>query len=232
MKLDNSVYHSDEWTHDVWLAHYLMHGWTIYYANFMFDPMLGSRSAIVAQMHAAIQKDFYGQFVCRFTRDPTRKNQQNKLPKLILFPDLPVYKHDKKQRTKIDDIKFNDGGLHFNGPVFIPPFSRFKGSLISHIEQKQRLYTRGHIRRIHVTKAKSIPGLLDYASKTVKTGKADPDHILILPKSLSEIRPAHDILSPPERLKREIQSRFNLSDESATNYLLRMRENGTKFRRG
>jgi hypothetical protein len=212
------VYDSDEWVNGFWIYDYIIYGWRIYYINFMFESFYGPLPAIVAQMHTAIEKEFYAPFICRFSRDPTRKSQQDKLPKLWLFPDLPVYKRAKQQRARIEDVKFNAGGLHFNGPLLIPPFSRFKGCPIQHINEKQSNYARRGIRRIHVTQAPRVPGMIDYAFKTIKSGRADLDYVLILPKSFSEVRRTGTMLRPADRLKKEIQSRFNLSDEVAANY--------------
>jgi hypothetical protein len=107
--------------------------------------------------------------------------EQERMPRLMLFPDRPVWKREK---TSLREITIN-GGLHFNGPMLIPPISRFRDCVISHIHEKQSRYCRYGISRIHVEEIHDVPGLIDYATKTLKWHRADPDDILILPKSPS-----------------------------------------------
>ena len=61
-----------------------------------------------------------------------------------------------------------------------------------------------------------IPGLADYAAKTIKNHRADEGDILILPRSVTELpdkkKTAFD---PKDRLLKDIQSRFNVCDEVA-----------------
>ena len=51
--------------------------------------------------------------------------------------------------------------------------------------------------------------------KTVKWGRADPDDILILPFSPSELSQRTPSFVPPDRGIKDIQSALNVSDEMA-----------------
>lgn len=168
-----------------WMYEHAGVGWEFYYINFMFHPFCGSEPAIISQMHRAIEKGFYGQFCTRFTRDPNSESQQKKLPKLWLFPDRPVW---KRENISLREACINDGGLHFNGPMLIPAFSRFKECPIKHIETHHSRYACRGIHRIHVKILDDVKGLADYAAKTIKRYPDSQEHILILPKSTSEIR--------------------------------------------
>lgn len=118
---------------------YVSCGWQPYYMNFMFDALQGTLPAIVAQMHRAIEKGFYGQFCTRFTRNPTAESQHRKLPRLWLFPDLPGW---KRRKVSLQELTINAGGLHFNGPMLIPWWSRFKECPIRHIGDNHDRYAR------------------------------------------------------------------------------------------
>ena len=99
---------------------YVACGWQPYYMNFMFDALHGTLPAIVAQMHRAIEKGFYGQFCTRFTRNPTAESQRRKLPQLFLFPDLPGQKRERVLVARTDNqrrwIAFQWADAH--SPVF------------------------------------------------------------------------------------------------------------------
>jgi hypothetical protein len=61
-----------------------------------------------------------------------------------------------------------------------------------------------------------IPGLADYAAKTIKNRRAKEEDIIVLPRSVTQLpdkkTPAFD---PRDRLLKDIQSRFNVCDEMA-----------------
>jgi hypothetical protein len=132
-----------------------------------------------------MHRDFYSRFILRFVHDPHREKEQDRLPFLLLFPDRPVWKSHGS--GPVADIQFNAGGLHFNGILLIPPKSRFQGCAMEHINQHQGRYVGKKIARIHVVKTdQNIRYLMDYIAKSVKRGVANPEDILILPKSPSE----------------------------------------------
>ena len=110
----------------------------------------------------------------------------------------------------------NSGGFHYNGTMLIPPVSRFKDCPIKHIEEYQGLYTRGKIARVHVKPIDNrVHGISDYSAKTVKWGRADEQDILILPKTVREIKDTRPVLSLEERAIKDIQSSLNVCDELA-----------------
>lgn len=168
-----------------WIKDHIRNGWTAYYVNFMFNSLRGDASGIVGQMHRAMHRDFYCRFMLRFVHDPHREKEQHRLPRLLLFPDRPVWKSDGS--GAVADIRINAGGLHFNGILLIPPKSRFHECPVVHINHHQSRYIGKDIARIHVVKTdRNIRYLMDYIAKTVKQGRASPDDILILPKTPSE----------------------------------------------
>src|ERR1051325_3306589 len=130
-----------------WIVEGIIRGWSAYYVNIMFHSLRGSPSSIVEQMHKGIHKGFYSRFCTELSRNPRSPSQQERLPRLLLFPDRPVWKHEK---YSLREVTINGGGLHFNGPMLMPPVSRFRECPIQHIHDNQRVYARRGIARIHV----------------------------------------------------------------------------------
>jgi hypothetical protein len=198
-----------------WITDHVLEGWNPYYINIMFHPLPGSLPTLISTMHHGIRKGFYSQFCTRFARDPRSKSGQQQIPRLWLIPDRPVSKRNGKKHG-CDFLTRNDNGLHFNGPMLIPPKSRFRECPIEHIEANQSKYIGHGIERIHVKKVYDNPGIADYAFKTVKWGRADPDDILILPISPSELPQKSPSSIPPyDRGIKDIQAAFNMSEEVA-----------------
>jgi hypothetical protein len=197
-----------------WITNHVLEGWKPYYINIMFHPLSGSLPTLISTMHHAIHKRFYSRFCTRFVRDPQSISQQQRMPRLMLFPDLPVAKRNG-QKHGYDFLARSDNGLHFNGPMLLPPKSRFRECPIAHIEENQSKYARRGIERIHIKAIDSIPGIADYALKTIKKGRASPEDILILPMGLSELPKKLPSLAPADRAIKNIQSALNVSDEVA-----------------
>lgn len=105
-----------------WIRKHRIEGWVACYLNFMFEPLHGSTAAIIEQMKDAIHREFYVPFMLQYVRNPHRKAEQESMPRLMLYPDRPVFKGNK---TSIHEVTINSGGLHYNGPMLIPPVSRF-----------------------------------------------------------------------------------------------------------
>ena len=102
---------------------------------------------------------FYGQFCTRFCRHPRAASEQDKLPRLLLLPDLPVRKNGEFARV----LDINAGGRHFNGPLLIPPGTKFKGDVAKHIMLDQR-YARHGIHQIHVVEiTRDLPTISSYS---------------------------------------------------------------------
>jgi hypothetical protein len=194
-----------------WIWEYWAKGWKPYYVNVMFEPLPGGGRALVEQMHRAICKGFYARFCTEFAHHPSRPSQQGRLPMLWLFPDRPVGKHEK---ISIRDVRFNDNGLHFNGPMMIPPISRFKECPIRHIHDNQGKYAVHGIDRIYVKEVTwDLEGLADYMGKTIKWNRASPDDILVLPEG--RIKSIPEPMSPEDCAVKELQSRHYVSEEIA-----------------
>jgi hypothetical protein len=192
-----------------WLSSYRNRLWTSYYMNIMFHHLPGSYGSRIARMHLAMTK-FYGQFCTRFVRNPRAPSKQECLPRLWLAPDLPAPKHEK---SPLHEVTINDG-LHFNGFLLIPPESRLRRDVIAHVDRHQPRYCQHGIARIHIASMdQRIGKTADYAFKTVSGGRVDHEHILILPRSVSEL-PDRGVPAPPDDLK-NIQSAFNLSEDAA-----------------
>lgn len=194
-----------------WMYEWMAQGWRLYYVNFMFEPFRGPSAGIVPYMWKGITK-FYGRFCLEFVHDGRAQSEQKRLPMLSLFPDLPVNKTEKKSWREVT----LNGGLHFNGPMLIPPVSRVKESPIKHIAEKQGIYTRYGIERIDIRLGWDVAGLADYAAKNIKNRKANEEDILVLPRPVKELpEKTRPIVDPMARLLKDIQSRFNVCDEIA-----------------
>jgi len=195
-----------------WMEQGISGGYQIYYMNFMFHQLRGSPNAILDQMRHAIHKGFYTEFSGQFAHHASAAGERHRLPELYLYPDLPVHKKDKES---MGEVALN-GGYHYNGPMRIPPISRFKEDVVDHINGNQHRYTRMGICRIDIKVAdRTFDQLADYVTKTVKRGLASIGDILILPLSGSEVRRKVVHLSPGERAIRDIQSSSNVSREIA-----------------
>lgn len=203
------------------LDHWLM-DWQLYYINFMFEPLPGNVEAVLQQMERAICKGFYSRFCTKFANHPGRPSQMRKLPRLWLFPDRPV---PKREKISLRDVQFNDNGLHFNGPLLIPPVSNFEECPIEHIHSNQRKYSVLGIDRVHVKEITcDLDELAEYMCKTIKWDQASADHILVLPEERK--KPTRDTMSSEERAIRDIQSRHNVSEDIARKML------GSTFTKG
>ena len=94
-------------------------------------PLHGTTTEILEQMKDAIYREFYIPFMTKFVRDPHRKAEQEWMPRLRLYPDLPML---KGRKTSIRELKINDGGLHYNGFTLIPTASpRFSEDPVKHL---------------------------------------------------------------------------------------------------
>jgi hypothetical protein len=93
-----------EWVRDEYRS-----GWTPYYVNLMFDPLKVPQGAINSTMREIIENSFYVMLCKQLDRHPNRKGRHEVSPHVVLFPDLPVFKHNKQS---LRDVSLN-GGLHY-----------------------------------------------------------------------------------------------------------------------
>ena len=160
-------------------------GWKGYLVTFTFNKLAGGERAILEQMRNEIER-FYASLVKRVVRKPTSPNWQHKLPILIGCPDFAGSRHG---RRTLQDLTIN-GGLHFHVIILIPAQSRLREGLIKHIQLNYDTY-RGERKRISTIDLQRItdaPGsVVGYSQKAFKSGRFLHDHLLVLPKALSEL---------------------------------------------
>jgi hypothetical protein len=194
-------------------------GWDGYLMTVMFRHIPGSVGTKIRQMHEEIST-VYGKLANRVVRKPTSPNWAYLLPQGVFFPDVPAY---RQSRQRLSEVSVNDG-VHMHGIMFATATPRFTQPLDQHFQKNERLYVKGNIHRIHVKpimdKEKFV---VDYAGKAIKRKRFSNDDILILPKSLSEVsksEPSLQEMSPQRRAIKDIQSRHNVSDETALSMYL------------
>ena len=104
-----------------WVMEYVDQEWLPYEMSLMFNPLSGSKSTQLEQMKTEIYRA-NSRLVTRFDRNPRSLAGFNRLPRMMLFPDLPVF---KRRRPTPKDVFVNDG-LHYGGIILTPPKSRMK----------------------------------------------------------------------------------------------------------
>jgi hypothetical protein len=167
------------------LSNYKERGWDLHLLSFMFKQLRGSRKAILAQMIQEVQR-FYGRLLTRVVRKPHCKAARGRLPVLVAFPDLPVFKLGK---PPVVDVTCN-GGLHFHAVAALPPMSRLRERLDEHLSNHQIEYLvpGSPLRRIHVEPIRhNLPEVVDYLLKGLKKGWYSPDEVLLLPRVETEL---------------------------------------------
>ncbi len=168
-------------------------GWSPYLLTMTFRHLPGNASTVLASMIDEAEH-FYRRFVTRVVRRPTSPVVD--LPVLVVAPDVPVGKHDKPLR----DVVLNDG-LHLHGVLLVPPCSRLPIPADDHVRGQQPFYVSpsgSAPRRVSAVDLRPVDHDLDrvvsYALKGLVRGRFSSDHLLVLPRALSEVR---DQRSPP-----------------------------------
>jgi hypothetical protein len=134
-----------------------------------------------------MKREIYGlnsKLVTKYHRNPRSVAGRECLPRIMLFPDLPVHKRKKKS---IDEICINDG-LHYGGIALTAPESRCKQDLHLVIEDDLDKYANDILYGIHVepiTYAEDY--VTDYVMKTLKRGRLSWDDRVELPRAVSEL---------------------------------------------
>jgi hypothetical protein len=194
-----------------WIKQHVKLGYDPYLLSFMFDHLPGSEQARIQQMHDQVTI-FYRKLITHVERDPTLDKNAHKLPRGVFFPDVPAY---KRKKQGLLDVTVNDG-LHMHGVLVIPDKSRLKTSLDEHVLENYHKYRSHKMYRIDVVPMDArIVYTTDYAGKALKTPRFDQDDILILPKTTSELEPGLHVLTFKARQIRDVQSRYNVSEEVA-----------------
>jgi hypothetical protein len=170
-----------------WIQRYVdIYGWIPFLMTFMFKPLKGKQEAVMHQMNDEVDR-VYSTFLTRVIRKPNSVYQKYfcSRPVLIAVPDRPVPKH-KKQRLR--DVTINDG-RHMHGILVVPWASRLRQDVASHFKQCSKLYVKNRLLRLDVRAIESnLPGVVDYAFKSMKGKEFGSDNIVIFPKSEAELR--------------------------------------------
>jgi hypothetical protein len=196
-----------------WINEQIYEGWSVFYVNIMFLPLKGQQHIRDFQMRGMIEHKFYPELCGQLDRHPNRPGRHQFSPRIILFPDMPVFKYDA---NRIVDSYLN-GGLHYNGFIAVSDRSRLQGNgFIRHFQRREKCYRRYGFERIVAVHCR--PGennVVDYSMKSIKHIKVDYDSAIILPRSYAErfSRPCH--LNPVGKSLRDLQAATNLSDETA-----------------
>ena len=174
----------------------ILQGFTGYLLTFMFNNICGTQRSQIYAMMGDVEQ-FYKALISRVIRWP-RTAPISSLAMLIAIPDRPVYKHNK---SSFADNAINDG-LHAHGIMLIPPVSRLKTGLQTHIDDNKKTYIGSftRIRRIDVRPINSTPvHATDYVLKHLKRDSGMYDHLLILPKTRSELSAKESRKPMPKR---------------------------------
>lgn len=162
-------------------------GWSVHLLTFMFRPLAGSPSAVLRQMHREVERVF-AIFAPRVVRKPCSPTAIGKLPILLAFADLPVFKNNM---PSLRDMSVN-GGLHLHGLLLVPPVTRLKVRVEQHFIDGQAHYAPSHrpLVRVHVVPITTEHDfVVDYSAKGLRSRRFDhDDSVLILPRSASELR--------------------------------------------
>lgn len=163
-------------------------GWNGYLLTFMFKQIAGSGYSVHRQMEREVER-VYAKSLTWIIKKKSLYRQTHKLPLLIGCPDYPVPKGEARKQS-LRDVTVNDG-RHFHAVEVVPPWSVLKEDLGTHFDEKQSHYATANsaLWRIH-----SEPITHDairvnsYVMKALVRGWVSEADILILPRSISELR--------------------------------------------
>jgi hypothetical protein len=160
-------------------------GWTAYILTLTFRHVSGSFSSVHRRMENELER-IYATMLTRLIRYPMSKTVTEKLPIWFGCPDFPVPKHHKQS---LSAVTINDG-LHYHAICLIPPVSRLKEPLSEHVIAHQGLYARYGtlVSHFQADLIISSPGyVVGYVLKSLAKGRANPDQIIVFPRSRSEL---------------------------------------------
>jgi len=163
------------------------HIWNGFLITFMFNYISGSFDQKCSVMTNEIERVYntLGRWVVHNFRS---KSQREKLPRLYAFPDYP---RQKLEPFNWNDINCNDG-LNYHGIICVRIDTKLKMRLdmfMMHEENYRHLVKYGGpLRRIHIEPIDRAPRkAVGYAMKAIEDRIPDLNHLLILPKALSEL---------------------------------------------
>jgi len=199
-----------------WIHVHLSQGWDGYLFTFMFQHLAGSADAKIRQMEQDITQ-VYQRLLTRTVRNPRSPLWQPFLPNGIFFPDRAGYRGSKRFNNSISDVSINDG-IHVHGVILTHRWGRLQEPLDVHFAEHWDRYHIGKIRRIHIEPiTHEVVRTTDYAGKAVKRRDFSTERILVLPQSVSELpdKKPRPLGTSQERLVKDLQSSWNVSDEVA-----------------
>jgi len=143
----------------------------------MFKALTGDSTFRLAKMADEIDM-LYSKFYTRAVRP------YHNPPVLHAAPDRPVPTH---QKQSLMDVSINDG-IHYHGILLLPTRSRLKQDIVAHFNQQAHLYTNRSLLRIDIRPIDSkLSRVVDYIFKAVRNGQFEWTHVLVFPKSCSEL---------------------------------------------
>ena len=141
----------------------------------------------------------------------------NRSLKQCFFQMVPDFKGNSAKRLR--EVSVNDG-LHFHGVMLVKAESRLNTDLDEHFSANKTLYQTSKLYRIDIQKIDDDPIFVtDYAGKALKTQRFSMDDLLVLPRTIREVREFSPELSADARFVRDVQARLNCSDETAAGIL-------------
>jgi hypothetical protein len=185
---------------------HIAYGCTGYLFTFMFDQIPGSDSSRLSEMKKQLTW-FYGRLAKASVPSPSKEKWTEYLPRAILVPDFPVFKHAKQN---LRDVTVNDG-LHWHGLVLQHPFRfRFSEGLDVHIKKDPFKYLVGSIRHIDAQPIKSKGSYVTgYGMKALTGDRISQDDVLIFPRSVTELPCKLSARAAGELVTYDFQSHFS-----------------------
>jgi hypothetical protein len=172
-----------------------------YLFSFMFRHIPGSDNSRLLEMKKHLGW-FYGRLAKASVPRASHPKWSPFLPKAILAPDFPVFKHAKQS---LRDVTVNNG-LHWHGLILKHPFGPcLHEPLDVHIQENLGKYLVGSIRQIDVKAITHDPEYVTgYGLKALKS-KVSTDEILIFPRSVSELPSREPVRAAGERVTYDFQ---------------------------
>lgn len=169
----------------LWAERLVGEDWSPYLLTFMFRPLGGSAVSVARQMEGEIER-VYATLLTRIIRKPEAARLDT-LPVWFCAHDRPVFKCAKKTRL---DAFVNDG-QHVHAVAFLPPWSRLRGNLATHLEEQVALYVRRgqSLDRIDAVPISGRVGyVVGYARKHTGHNVIGEDASFVLPRTLDQAR--------------------------------------------
>ena len=168
-----------------WIDDQIDHGKDGYLFTFMFNELAGGLSAKIMQMKEEVYC-CYGKLATRIARKPHSPGGQRLLPRLVVYPDVPTYKKNKK--IKLSDALVNDG-LHLHGVGVASRGGKITDFLDVYFEEHKEEFLTSKLRDIDVTRMLYTPRYMtDYGLKSLKGNRFTMDDVIVLPRSRDELK--------------------------------------------